>query len=498
METGSQQALRSGPAHPGPVTDLTWKGRVLSKQTVLGVYLGVSGIILLAGLAINNILTEGTWQEIQPVQSEFGSNPSYLTYTDYDLTTSAILFLSLALLGIGFVAAFQPRLRAGPFQQSVAAQFALIAFGLLDRSMGITASADVWLLLGVTWGFINLIWLLAAFVGNGPRMHHVRALGFILFGFYWATQSMRLYVAENGDFVNAIFAGFAVFFFNYFAYQELLSIRRNEDPRALHWLAGAAFLTTGLYVLTHKLKAVSEWLILTVAEQTTWLLQWFGQDVVRDGGVPDGSLIEYTNPGTLGPFPIQIILACTAVQSVMIFVGGILALRPPLRGDGLSGRPSHYEKLKPTYLTRRFYAFLLTVPLIYVLNLFRNVIIITMSATGDPVLFHDNPTLTEFTCSLTGDPDCRGSRAPAEAAFWFSHNIIGKGGSLLALIIIAFMVFQVLPELYDSIVGLLDLKDRRGPLERWWREDFRRGNGRKPVAAPPPDPLAAMAPTRET
>ena len=52
-------------------------------------------------------------------------------------------------------------------------------------------------------------------------------------------------------------------------------------------------------------------------------------------------------------------------------------------------------------------------------------------------------------------------------SFYFMHHVIGKIGSLLALIILAFFAFNILPELYDNIMGLVDLPKRKGPLETY-------------------------------
>lgn len=488
--------LGEGVASAGRPSELFWRGRPVAPAPVAGAFLLGSLAILVLGVLLNYSLTAGTWESPrQTVQSAFGDSPTYLTSSPYDVVSLTILLLALIALGAGFVAAYAPRLRnAVPLTAAALAALALVA-GLT----GSRADRQLYLVVSAIFGVIALVWVLAALLGPGARMHYVRAVGFVLFGLYWATQAMRLYAAEEGDVVNAAFAGFAVFFFNYFAYHELLSIHRNEDPRALHWLSGAAFLTTGVYVATHKLQVVSEWLILRVAEQTAWLLQFFNQPVERGGGSPDGSMILYPDVSAEYIFPIQIILACTAIQSIMIFVGGIFALRPPRLGEGLSGRDNLFQRLRPTYRSRRFFALLLTIPLIYSLNLLRNLLIIMLSANGDPPFFNGNAAATEFVCQFTTRPAC----GPADAAFWFSHNIIGKGGSLVALVVIAFMVFQILPELYDSIVGLLDLKARRGPLERWFGQGTgRRGNGgtRAPeipateptsTPAPPPERLEA-------
>ncbi|HEX9816450.1 MAG TPA: archaeosortase A, partial [Candidatus Thermoplasmatota archaeon] len=458
---------------PEPV-QFTWKGQVLSKSQVGNIFFFGSLLLLGIGVSLNWVLTEGRWwvPSAGPQQ--------YVQFHPYDLTSSVVLGLSLVLLGAGFIGTTAERrsLRKALMVSAWLACLCAIGGGLAWLDVVPTLTNLRVAMTSVAVAVVAITAMIAiAYRWNAQPAHVVRAFGFVLFGFYWATQAMKLYASENGDFVNAIFAMFAVFFFNYFAYHELVSYKRNEDPRALQWLAGTAFITTGVYFLTHKIEPVATWLILTVAEQTTWLLHAFGQPVVRCGGSPDGSMIYYPSSelGCLGGgwFPIQIILACTAIQSIMIFVGGIFALKPPRMGDGVSGKPTRFEKLAGTYGRRRLWGLLLTIPLIYVLNLFRNVIIIWMSGQQTPILFASHDT-----------------------AFWFSHNVIGKGGSLVALVVIAFIVFQILPELYDSIIGLLDLKQRKGPLEQWLGDKFgRRPGGRLKETAPAPSaPVKAPPP----
>jgi exosortase/archaeosortase len=50
-------------------------------------------------------------------------------------------------------------------------------------------------------------------------------------------------------------------------------------------------------------------------------------------------------------------------------------------------------------------------------------------------------------------------------SFELAHNVIGKAGSLLALIVLLFVTFKIVPELYDELVGIIDLPKRRGPVE---------------------------------
>jgi exosortase/archaeosortase len=46
-----------------------------------------------------------------------------------------------------------------------------------------------------------------------------------------------------------------------------------------------------------------------------------------------------------------------------------------------------------------------------------------------------------------------------------AHNVIAKTGSLLALIVLLFITFKIVPELYDEIIGIIDLAKRKGPVE---------------------------------
>jgi archaeosortase A (PGF-CTERM-specific) len=282
----------------------------------------------------------------------------------------------------------------------------------------------------------------AGFFMRSRNAHLVRAAGWSLNGFYWATQALRLYTYEDRDLVNAVFAGFGTFFFNWLAYHELISYQRSEDPKALKFMAGMVFVTSAVYFTVLRVKPIADWLIVTVAGQTVWLLRLFNQDVILQGD----SICYAPGPctGFFGP-TVNIILACTAIQSMMIFIGA-LAVVPDAS------------------MKKRTLGLLVTVPPIYALNLARNASIIWMWAGQG-------------------------------WSFSFAHNVIGKGGSLLALVVLAFITFQVVPQLYDAIVGLLDLPKRNGPLEVYWNS--RKGPPKAPSATSPPSTAPAFSPGPE-
>jgi len=100
--------------------------------------------------------------------------------------------------------------------------------------------------------------------------------------------------------------------------------------------------------------------------------------------------------------------------------------------------------LSEVTLKRKMYGLLITIVPIYFLNLIRNALIV--------YLVKDDPGL-----------------------FFMAHNVIGKGGSLLALVILLFIVIKILPEVFDEILDLTDLPKGNGPLENFikktvWRK----------------------------
>ena len=127
----------------------------------------------------------------------------------------------------------------------------------------------------------------------------------------------------------------------------------------------------GNYFFVERVPILSGWLIQIVAEQSIWILNSF--DIPTSLGnldYGDGSKYyrpasnheevqiaiegdEWRNPDSVS---VTIVLACTALQSMIIFVGGVVCTKAPA--------------------DRRFYAFLATVPAIYLLNLIRNAVVI--------------------------------------------------------------------------------------------------------------------------
>jgi len=255
--------------------------------------------------------------------------------------------------------------------------------------------------------FLGLIFLGIGFFYRRKNTASVlKIVGWSLFAFFWATMPSFLYYSEGGDVFNGAVCVIGVYVLIYMAYHEWLSLKRDNYVSCLNWIAGGTFLAGIIYFTIENgiIPGLKEWLIENVAAQTTDVLHLFGINAMRNQ-----DLIIFNN------MPVTIIFACTAIQSMVLFVGLIGAL-------------SHVN------LKRKILGLLVTLVPIYFLNLIRNASVVYMVGSG-------------------------------MVSFEIAHNVIGKTGSLIALIVLLFITFKIVPELYDEIVGIIDLSKRKGPVE---------------------------------
>jgi len=266
--------------------------------------------------------------------------------------------------------------------------------------------------------FSGLILLfIGAYIPKKTYSTYLRILGWIVFSFYWATQPNTLYWAEQQDLVNAFLVISGIYVLNYLAYHEWYAKHINQEKTCLQWIAGASAISGLIYFIIdpeyfgNSLIPLGENLILIVAQQSGWLLTLLTGGVV----IISNEFITY-NLAT-----IRIIFACTAVQSMVIFVGMILPLQK-------------------VAIKRKTIGILVTVLPVYILNLFRNVMII-------------------YLVGIYGS-----------GFFSIAHNIIGKGGSLIALVILLFILIKIVPEVFDEILALTDLPKVNGPIEKAFRK----------------------------
>ncbi len=214
--------------------------------------------------------------------------------------------------------------------------------------------------------------------------------------------SLTPYYYNIGDYVNvaltliASFVGFIVGYVLVFQDKNVL----NQNIIASLCMATTAAAVGGLtYFLFSEIQEMHKWLISTVVNQTIWLASLLGITITR----MDWNIVAVNG------YRVEIILACTAIESIALFTGIIASVRAPFK--------------------RLASAFLVSVPVIYVLNLIRNIFVV--NAYG--MLWFGNP----------------------ETSFYIAHTIIAKTGSLIALFIISHVVLKILPEIIDMIDGIL-------------------------------------------
>lgn len=262
--------------------------------------------------------------------------------------------------------------------------------------------------------FTSLAVLLIGFLISKKGLNNIlKIIGWSLFAFFWSTQPNTLYFGEDGDIVNASLAVIGVFILFYIAYHEWLSIIRKDKINCLNWAAGVAAVS-GIIYFGIELTPLAMWLREVVAAQSVYLLNIFTGEVILDG-VNISYKLAY----------IELIFACTGVQSMVLFIGMILPLM----------KVNSYRKIL---------GLMVTVVPIYFLNLVRNTLVIYLTGEYGPEFFST------------------------------AHNVIGKGGSLITLVILLFIVIKIVPEVFDEIICLTDLYKRKGPIERFlninWRQ----------------------------
>ncbi|MBW3583076.1 MAG: archaeosortase A [Euryarchaeota archaeon] len=446
----------------------------VAPKKAFNTWLTLSVAILAAGIGLNWYLTDGTWMVPESVDlseaNVFGATRTqFLTTHPYDVVTAVLFVAANLFLAVSLLKPAEGTHRPGLVGRDLALTWLGIAAAGAIAYWGYhTYGATTGVVLLAGFATIVALFVLGArffpwlarrpgmhrFLSwMGKRRHPVRAIGWTVFGAHWAMTAVNLYYIEDGDVVNALFAATSVFVLTYFAYQEFISKRLGEDNASLRFAAGAVVIASTVWYAFLRVEVLAEWLIETVAGHTMWLLGVLGQDVRI--GVDDRtgfvSAIDYpAYPGRT----VIIILACTAIQSMMIFVSAALAV---------SG-----AKWK-----NRLAVIGVTVPVVYFLNLLRNA----------GIIFGWETRWLEKTLGISQD-----------AAFSLAHNWLGKVGSLIALVFIAIYMFAVLPQVVAAVVGILDLPRRRGPIEQHVRH--LRGRNEEPPLRSADTATATSAPER--
>lgn len=294
---------------------------------------------------------------------------------------------------------------------------------LVSRETATLIGAMGMVLLGLSWWFRGKAWLRLA------------QLGWLLVGFYFFSQAW-VYLGHD-DPILTIMCALTLPLSVFAALLEQHSEGRTEE--AIRWARGTVAFAGGPYLLITYVPYLSVLAIWFVASQSAWFLgfatgeditigttwvndtsgrvswedwdgnRWFATDF--SGEYAFQSELVLADGGLIG---INFVLACTALQSMVLFIGAISVL-------DLSWK-------------RRVRALLLVIPLIHALNVFRNAGLIWMH-------------LTYTQWDLWG-----------MSVFEFGHSYVARLVSLFAMFMMALIMFEMLPSMHRNIMSLLQPK----------------------------------------
>ncbi|MDS0282919.1 archaeosortase A [Haloarcula onubensis] len=281
-----------------------------------------------------------------------------------------------------------------------------------------------------------LMWVvLAAFLGSAvvsrydrERARLVAVAGWVAFGAFWLVLIPHFTLTQKSliEGVGSLAAVPLSVWAGYQLYQGRDSLFVLTRAVGLMGLVYVPFLTIG---------PLRQALVESVTDQTAFLLSLFGFDpLVVDGFSYQGiEITEKPYPyestfwfeGNSRPITYNILLACTGMGSISIFAGAILAVDAPWR--------------------RRLRALALTVSVIYVLNLFRNVFIAVSFG------YQRMQILPGLIMTVFGIED------PQMVSYYVADRILAQTGSVVVLVGITYFLVRELPEITVLVEDLLYL-----------------------------------------
>ncbi len=254
------------------------------------------------------------------------------------------------------------------------------------------------------------------------KKHLFRISGYVLLGIFWVGE-VPYYLGIN-DYFNAGLTFIALPLFAYFGYNEYLSKKWEEDPEVMRFLAGGISIASLIYFGIQRVPFLTGLLIRIVTVHTVFFTDLIGYEfTVGATHYPTNSLLYRTGSEAI-VVPVKnsgiaIILACTGLQVMAAATGLITATK---------------AKLKPKIIS-----LLIVLPSVYIANVARNVMIIYLTIEGI-------------------------------VSFEVAHNEIAKTGSMIVLIILLLIVFEIMPQFYDNIISIVKLP-KREPIHQKQQEE---------------------------
>ena len=289
-------------------------------------------------------------------------------------------------------------------------------------------------------GAIGMVLLAASWLRRKQGAVRPAQAGWVLVGFYFFTQAWTY--LDHDDPILTVMAALTLPLSCWAAWWEHHAKGRRRE--AIVWARGTVAFAGGPYLLISYVPYLSVLAIWFVASQsalflgfatgtdiqlgTTWVNdpaervawedwtgnRWFATDFTGEYAFQTELLLA--NGETIG---INFVLACTAIQSMVLFIGAIAVL-------DLSWK-------------RRVRALLLILPTIHVLNVFRNAGLIWM-----------HMTYTEWTFW-------------GLSVFEFGHSYVARFVSLFAMFLLALIMFEMLPSMHRNILALTGSDGKKQP-----------------------------------
>lgn len=292
-------------------------------------------------------------------------------------------------------------------------------------------------------------WLVVALFGAGALLERVdrdRArplvvVAWVVFGLFWLAM-IPYFVVEQRSIIEGVGSIVAVPLSMYVGYV----LFRGRD--SLFVLSRAIAVMGLVYLPFVAVGPLQQFLIETVTDQTELLMNAIGYhpDVVSGTKVATLSgdrMVDISEKATTYestfafyngrevPITYDIAIACTGIGSMAIFAGLIAAVRAPA--------------------SRKLRALAVSIPVIWVLNLVRNVFIGVTFGNQMTQIFPD------LIITLFGlDP-----AQPEMVSYIVSDRILAQSGSVVALVVIVWLVVRQLPEVLGILEDVLYLVTRR-------------------------------------
>ncbi len=238
-----------------------------------------------------------------------------------------------------------------------------------------------------------LLFIVASLIST-KRSYFIGSAGWLFFAAHWA--SLPIYYVHISDFFNVILTILVAVFCAFVALIMLL----NKDELTLT-ITRAAAIGGIFYFSFAEFSYLNYVLRETVTFQSVAILNALGIQAIQ----LDWNIVMLNN------HIVEIILGCTGIESMALLLGIIACTPAPL--------------------PNKFKAFFISVPVVYFLNIVRNCFVITASGY-------------EWF-------------GPSDYSFYIAHNVLAKLGSIMALIVISYLVFKILPELLDVVVNVFTL-----------------------------------------